>query len=212
MRLIAYFIHAAAIIATLDSSWINGMNEVNRDWVNALVRDAASPIAAHADGYFPFSRSFDWFHGHSFAKGLFESADGKDQESSSEDAFFSYAIKMWGCAIGDSSMEARGNLMLAIQARSFRHYFLMENDNTIQPHNFIANKVTGIVSVITSYCTANQVDFSSSLKTRSTTRRILGQISNTSKGMLSTLHPTLYIIFPFMPMVFQPNISPFFHT
>jgi endoglucanase Acf2 len=38
---------------------------------------------------------FDWYHGHSFAKGLFESADGKDEESSSEDAFFAYAIKMW---------------------------------------------------------------------------------------------------------------------
>lgn len=136
------------------------MNEVNRDWVNTLVRDAASPIAAHVDGYFPFSRSFDWFHGHSFAKGLFESADGKDQESSSEDAFVSYAIKMWGYAIGDPSMEARGSLMLAIQARSFRHYFLMENDNTIQPRNFIPNKVTGIVSIITSDDLANEIDFS----------------------------------------------------
>ena len=55
---------------------------------------------------------------------------------------------MWGRATGDPAMEARGNLMLAVQARSFRHYFLMENDNTIQPSNFIANKVPGIVSTI----------------------------------------------------------------
>ena len=105
LQTLAYFIHAAAIIATLDRSWIEGVNEANRDWVNTLVRDAASPTAANVDGYFPFSRSFDWYHGHSFAKGLYESADVKDQESSSEDAFFSYALKMWGHAIGDNAIE-----------------------------------------------------------------------------------------------------------
>lgn len=108
-----------------------------------LVRDASNP-SIH-DKYFPFSRSFDWYHGHSFAKGLYESADSKDQESSSEDSFFSYALKMWGHVIGDHSMEARGNLMLAIQARSIKNYFLMESDNKIQPSSFIANKVAGIV-------------------------------------------------------------------
>lgn len=109
-----------------------------------LVRDAANPSTQ--DTFFPFSRAFDWYHGHSFAKGLFESADSKDEESSSEDGFFSYALKMWGQVIGDHSMEARGNLMLAIQARTLKSYFLMESDNHIHPANFIANKAVGIVS------------------------------------------------------------------
>lgn len=85
------------------------------------------------------------YHGHSWAKGLFESGDGKDQESTSEDAFASYALKMWGKISGDSSMDARGSLMLAIQARSFQHSFLMERDNQVQPPEFIGNKVTGIL-------------------------------------------------------------------
>ncbi|KAL4866892.1 hypothetical protein BDV12DRAFT_198745 [Aspergillus spectabilis] len=134
-----YFIHAAAIIGSLDPSWIAG----NRDWVNMLVRDAGN--AASNDPLFPFSRSFDWYHGHSWAKGLFESFDGKDQESSSEDAMFAYALKMWGRTIGDASMEARGNLMLGILRRSFTNYFLMESDNVNHPLNFIGNKVTGIL-------------------------------------------------------------------
>ncbi len=53
-----------------------------------LVRDVANPSAQ--DNYFPFSRNFDWYHGHSFAKGLFESGDSKDEESSSEDVMFAY--------------------------------------------------------------------------------------------------------------------------
>jgi endo-1,3(4)-beta-glucanase len=59
---------------------------------------------------------------------------------------FAYAIKMWGKTIGDANMEARGNLMVSILARTLRSYFLMESTNVIQPAPFIANKVTGIVS------------------------------------------------------------------
>ena len=134
-----YFVHAAAIIGYLDPGWLNG----NKDWVNSLVRDAASPVQ---DEFFPFSRSFDWYHGHSWAKGLFESGDSKDEESSSEDVMFAYGMKLWGKITGDQSMEARGNLMLSILARSLQNYFLMASDNTVQPRNFIDNKVTGIVS------------------------------------------------------------------
>jgi endo-1,3(4)-beta-glucanase len=114
--------------------------------VNSLVRDYAN--GAENDIYFPFSRSFDWYHGHSWAKGLFESADGKDEESSSEDVFSTYAVKMWGRVIGDPNMEARGNLQLAVLARSLRNYFLMESTNVNQPANFIRNKATGIVSFV----------------------------------------------------------------
>ena len=179
-----YFIHTAAIIGSLDPPWL----AENKDWVNSLVRDAANPSLS--DNYFPFSRSFDWFHGHSFAKGLFESGDSKDQESTSEDAMFAYAIKMWGRVIGDVSMEARGNLMLSILRRSFQHYFLLQSDNIVQPANFIGNKVTGIVSYLfllfTSYVNA---DYHSCSKTKSTTQHISAATLSTFKGKSELLIP-----------------------
>lgn len=135
----SYFIYTAAVIAYLDPSWLS----LNKAWVNTLVRDAGNPSTE--DNKFPFSRNFDWYHGHSFAAGLFELADSKDEESSSEDAFFAYATKMWGHVIGDASMEARGNLMLSILARTLDSYFLLSSDNKNQPANFIGNKVAGIV-------------------------------------------------------------------
>ncbi|WEW58367.1 endo-1,3-beta glucanase [Emydomyces testavorans] len=134
-----YFILAAAIIGRLDQSWL----AANKAWVNMLVRDASNPVS---DELFPFSRGFDWYNGHSWAKGLFASIDGKDQESTSEDTMFAYAIKMWGKTTGDTSMEARGNLMLGILSRSLNSYFLMRSDNVNQPKEFVPNKVTGIVS------------------------------------------------------------------
>ncbi|KMP05178.1 endo-1,3(4)-beta-glucanase 1 [Coccidioides immitis RMSCC 2394] len=133
-----YFILTAAIIGHLDRSWL----DTNKVWVNMLVRDASNSVS---DELFPFSRGFDWFNGHSWAKGLFASIDGKDQESTSEDTMFAYALKMWGKTSGDASMEARGNLMLGILYRSLDSYFLMRRSNVNQPKEFIDNKVTGIL-------------------------------------------------------------------
>ncbi|KAF1930337.1 glycoside hydrolase family 81 protein [Didymella exigua CBS 183.55] len=135
-----YFVYTAAVIGHLDPSWLG--EGTNKQWVNTLVRDYANPVT---DDYFPFSRAFDWFHGHSWAKGLFESGDGKDQESTSEDTFATFALKMWGKISGDANMEARGNLQLAVQARSVRNYFLLKSDNKNQPEQFLFNKVTGIL-------------------------------------------------------------------
>ncbi|KAG9519047.1 endo-1,3-beta-glucanase, partial [Aureobasidium melanogenum] len=136
-----YFVYAAAVIGYLDPSWLN--QGTNKAWVNMLVRDYSNSVTT--DAYFPFSRSFDWYHGHSWAKGLFESGDGKDEESSSEDNLSVYSIKMWGRTIGDKAMEARGNLMLAIEARSMQNYFLYTSDNKVQPPEFIGNKVSGVL-------------------------------------------------------------------
>lgn len=134
-----YFIYTAAIIGHLDPTWL----KANRDYVNALVRDVANPSSK--DPYFPVHRAFDWYHGHSWAHGLFDSLDGKDQESSSEDVMHAYAIKMWGQISGDPNMAARGNLQLSILARSLKNYYLYANGNTVQPAQFVGNRVAGIL-------------------------------------------------------------------
>lgn len=138
-----YYVHAAAVIAKLDlkvgdGTWI----EQNKDWVNSLVRDVANP--SPEDTYFPVSRMFDFFAGHSWAHGMFASADGKDEESTSEDYNFAYGMKLWGEVIGDDQMAARGSLMISIMKRAMNLYFLYKDDNTIQPSNFIGNRAAGI--------------------------------------------------------------------
>ncbi|KAI8935583.1 hypothetical protein NX059_008149 [Plenodomus lindquistii] len=136
-----YHVYVSAVIAYLDPVWLTQGD--NKAWTNMLVKDFSESDYNGRD--YPFSRSFDWYHGHSWAKGLIESADGKDEESTSEDGFASFAIKMWGKAIGDVNMEKRGNLMLAIQARSFNSYFYLMSNNTNHPARFVQNKVTGIL-------------------------------------------------------------------
>ncbi|TKA34067.1 hypothetical protein B0A50_00047 [Salinomyces thailandicus] len=136
-----YFVYTAAVIGYLDPDWLN--TQKNVDWVNTLVRDYANSVSD--DPYYPMQRMFDWYHGHSWAHGLLAADDGKDQESSSEDTMASYAIKMWGSIVGDENMEARGNLMLAVQRRSLSHYYLYANDNTAEPAAFTGNRAAGIL-------------------------------------------------------------------
>jgi endo-1,3(4)-beta-glucanase len=140
-----YHVHAAALITFVDRQLGLGDTFYNRvrGYVTTLIRDFANPSLA--DPYFPVFRSFDWFHGHSWAKGLFESGDGKDQESSSEDVFSTYALKLWAQQSFNPALEARANLMLAIQKRSLNAYFLLTSDNKNHPAQFIQNKVTGIL-------------------------------------------------------------------
>lgn len=140
----SYHVITAAILALVDQdagerNWL----PQNREWVENLLRDFANP--SENDKYFPAFRSFDWFNGHSWAKGLFESGDGKDQESSSEDVNASYAIKLWGLATQNQSLTALGDLQLGILNTSLNSYFLYSDDNKIMPPSFIPNKVSGIL-------------------------------------------------------------------
>lgn len=138
-----YHIHAAAVTAYVDKknggSWASGV----RQWVNTLVRDVANPTTT--DPHFPVSRLFDFYHGHSWAKGLYASADGKDEESSSEDYHHMYGIYLWGQIINDVPMTQRAGLALAIMRRSMNLYMLFANDNVVQPRAFIPNRVSGIL-------------------------------------------------------------------
>ena len=136
-----YFVHAAAIIAYLHPEWLK--QGLNKAWVDTLIRDYANPDVG--DPYFPPCRAFDFYNGHSWATGVFSSADGKNEESTSEDAFAAYAMKMWGFVTGDANMEARGNLQLSIMRNAFNSYFFYDLDNTVQPAAFTGNVVSGIL-------------------------------------------------------------------
>ncbi|KAF2874314.1 endo-1,3(4)-beta-glucanase [Massariosphaeria phaeospora] len=106
----AGFVYAAAVVAYLDAEWLR--QGENRAWTNMLVKDFAESDYAGRD--YPFSRSFDWWAGHSWGKGLIESADGRVVDSAGEDGFASLAIKMWGRVVGDVNMEKRGELWMEV--------------------------------------------------------------------------------------------------
>lgn len=141
----AYHVITSAIIVKVENSIFGSSQwyEDNKDWVESLIRDFANNSSS--DSFFPTFRSFDWFNGHSWAKGLFESGDGKDEESSSEDVNASFALKLWGDATNNTNLSQIGSLQLSILKTSLNHYFLYSSENTTEPNNFIPNKVSGIL-------------------------------------------------------------------
>ncbi|CAN0304217.1 unnamed protein product [Ascophyllum nodosum] len=135
----SYLVNAAAVLAHLRPSWVT---DEHKEWVETLIRDVSNPNKN--DDYFPHFRSFDWFCGHSWARGLLFAYDGKDQESTSEDVNFSYAMTMWAMATGNTRLEGLGRLQTAVVTRSINAYFLLKDFNTNHPADFVRNKVTGI--------------------------------------------------------------------
>jgi endo-1,3(4)-beta-glucanase len=135
-----YWVHTAAIINRLDPSW-SDLGKLNA-MVELLLRDVANFDAE--DKFFARFRSFDWFRGHSYSHGVTPFADGKDQESTSEDVNFAFGMYMYGKATQNAAMEAVGKLMTRVNAHAIKTYFLMEDANQVHPANFKPNKVTGI--------------------------------------------------------------------
>lgn len=137
-----YHLHALALTAKVDSdmggSWVNDY----KSWGNSLARDIANPTTS--DSYFPVFRCFDFFLGHLWAAGMTSAGDGKNEELTSEDVHHVLALRLWGSIIGDSNLENRSLLMLSILRRSLDLYFYLKDNNTVQPSQFIPNKVAGI--------------------------------------------------------------------
>jgi endo-1,3(4)-beta-glucanase len=73
-----YFAYAAATLAKLDVAYW----EANKVPMETIIRDICNPDPTDLD--FPFARHKDFFDGHSWASGLYQQANGKGQESSSE--------------------------------------------------------------------------------------------------------------------------------
>lgn len=145
-----YHIHAIAIVARIDPEWLSANNNLVYDYAITLIRDYGNP--SDSDPFFPQFRNFDWFHGHSFAHGIFPSGDGKNEESSSEDYHSVYALKLFGKVIGNLELENAANLMLGIMKSSLNLYMMYTSDNNILPPRFTANKVSGILF-------ENKIDF-----------------------------------------------------
>ncbi|CAI5712743.1 unnamed protein product [Hyaloperonospora brassicae] len=135
-----YWVTASAILKKLDPSW-SGMAQLET-MVWTLLRDVANPSSD--DVYFPKFRHFSWFVGHSYSHGVTSVTDGKDEESTSEDVNFFYGMKLWGKVTANRAVEDLGSLMLRLNARAVRTYFLMTSDSTIHPSQFVPNHVTGI--------------------------------------------------------------------
>ncbi|CAI5458657.1 unnamed protein product [Closterium sp. Yama58-4] len=104
-----YFVYAAATVAKFDPMWGNQY----RAQLAALVADYMSVNRTAA---FPRLRHFDAYALHSWASGLFDFADGRNQESFSEAANAYYAASLLAFTFGDLPLATLGATLAAVEA------------------------------------------------------------------------------------------------
>ena len=141
-----YFCYCAAVLARFDPAFVKRHKEALR----ALVADIANDDDTSPS--FPLARHKDFFDGHSWASGLFEQNNGKSQESSSEAINAYYGAHLYGRATGDVKLENFAKLLLAMEIRSTRWYWHMQNNTKIYDPIFAANRMAGVVGGLDATC------------------------------------------------------------
>lgn len=113
----AYFIYAAAMLARYDSNFIGQHGKM----IDVIVSDIASEKTSE---YFPKTRVFDRYMGHSWASGYSNFADGNNQESSSEAINAWSAVYQWADITGNEGMKRRGLWLYNQEVASTKQYWL----------------------------------------------------------------------------------------
>ncbi|HVK56312.1 MAG TPA: glycosyl hydrolase [Burkholderiales bacterium] len=114
-----YWINAAAQIALRDPAW--AAKDKWGGMIDLLVADIATTNRKHSK--FPFLRNFDPYEGHSWASGTALSADGNNQESSSEAIHAWASLILWGEATGDKSLRDTGIFLYTTEIQGINHYW-----------------------------------------------------------------------------------------
>lgn len=134
-----YFLYAGAALGKGDPAWLASRKAA----LTALARDIANP--SESDTAFTRFRHKDWFTGHSWAAGLFELGDSRNQESTSEAVNAWYGLYLYGLATGDANLTNVGRVLLATEVRSAQKYWQIKSGSPIYDEPFASNKVVGIL-------------------------------------------------------------------
>ncbi len=117
-----YFTRAAALLGLQDPQFLTNYG--------AMVTLIAKQYANwdRTDTNFPFMRTFDLWHGHSYAGGL-SAGNGNNQESSSESMQSWCGLFLLGQALGNTDMSAAGAMGYAIERLAIKEYWLDYHGN-----------------------------------------------------------------------------------
>lgn len=135
-----YYLYAAAVLAKLDPVW----GVTYKAQIYALVGDFMT--LSSNDPYFPQLRHFDPYALHSWASGITEFADGRNQESTSEAVNAYYAVSLVGFVFADLQLASAAATLAGFEALSSRILWHVSTKSSIYPPAFKAeNRIVGIV-------------------------------------------------------------------
>ncbi|KAL8211024.1 hypothetical protein R6Q57_005461 [Mikania cordata] len=138
---IGYFLYGIAVLAKIDPIW----GRMYRPQAYALMADFMT-LGKGSHSKHTRLRCFDLWKLHSWASGLTEFADGRNQESTSEAVNAYYSAALMGIAYGDTHLVATGSLLTSMEIHASQTWWHVEEGDTIYAADFTSeNRVVGVL-------------------------------------------------------------------
>lgn len=138
---LGYFLYAISVLVKIDPSW----GRKYRPQAYSLMADFMTLSKKKTSNY-PRLRCFDLWKLHSWAGGLTEFADGRNQESTSEAVNAYYSAALMGLAYGDTQLASLGSTLAAFEIHSAQTWWhVKEGDNMYEADFTKENRVVGVL-------------------------------------------------------------------
>lgn len=165
---LGYFCYAGAVLAKLDPTWGSTykahLYTIAEDYMTSHHHHITRPkhtawlsrgpfhdhhhhtVAAQCNALFPRFRNFDFWVLHSWAGGLTEFMDGRNQESTSEAVNAYYSAALLGLAFGDCHLINTGLTLAALEIRAARALWHIPSDSTLYEQEFVSKqRIVGVL-------------------------------------------------------------------
>lgn len=138
---LGYFLYAISVLAKIDPAW----GKKYRPQAYSIMADYMN-LGRGANAKYPRLRCFDLWKLHSWAGGLTEFADGRNQESTSEAVNGYYSAALMGLAYGDTHLVSIGSTLSALEIHSAQTWWHVREEGNVYAEDFTReNRVVGVL-------------------------------------------------------------------
>ncbi|KAJ3677499.1 hypothetical protein LUZ60_003223 [Juncus effusus] len=138
---LGYFIYSIAVLSKIDPNW--GRKYMPHAY--ALLADFLT-LSKKSDAIYTRLRMFDLWKLHSWAGGLTEFGDGRNQESTSEAINAYYSASLLGLSYGDTHLVSIGSTLTSFEIRAAQMWWHVRKDDTLYEEEFTKqNRVMGVL-------------------------------------------------------------------
>ncbi|KAI3931037.1 hypothetical protein MKW92_027953 [Papaver armeniacum] len=139
---LGHFLYAIAVLARFDPAW----GEKYRPQAYSLMADFMN-FNTKMNPHYPRLRNFDLWKLHSWAGGLTEFADGRNQQSTSEAVNAYYSAALLGLSYGDMELVAISSTIAAMEIQAAQTWWhVKEGSGRQYEHEFSKqNRVVGVL-------------------------------------------------------------------
>ncbi|KAL9157996.1 hypothetical protein ABFS82_08G039500 [Erythranthe guttata] len=135
---LGYFIYGISVLAKIDAVW----GRKYRPQAYSLMADFMNLSKSN----YTRLRCFDLWKLHSWAGGLTEFADGRNQESTSEAVNAYYSAALMGLAYGDSHLVSIGSTISGFEIQAAQTWWQVKEGDKMYPEEFTReNRVVGVL-------------------------------------------------------------------